>query len=151
MATKQMEQAVALKYREAPLVQCKSEGDSTFEKVMGLFSSHVAPEAGKVVKITKDAVHIKQENGQVVQVHLYNHFPLNGGKDMMHSTPLVKVGDQVTKLQPVADSNFTKGGTLSLGTNLLVGYTLAKGRSVSGDTRVYWADEDGAILPQFAA
>lgn len=128
-ASKQMEQAVALKDREAPLVQNKSEGEATYEHLMGLFSAHIAPKEGVVKHVSADAVHLEHPDGTRSTLQLYNHFPLNGGKDMLNSIPLVKVGDRVSKLQTVADSNFTKNGVLALGKNLRVGYTTFHGKT----------------------
>lgn len=116
MADKQMEQAISLKFREAPLVQSKTDHadpSMTFEKVLGGFSSHRAPVSGTVKTIKDD--HIVINDGKKNhQIHLYNHFPLNDPKGMMHSEAVVKVGDKVSQGQVIADSNFTKEELLPL-------------------------------------
>jgi DNA-directed RNA polymerase subunit beta' len=74
-------------------------------------------------------------------VHLYDHFPLNDPKGMMHSSPRVKVGDTVKAGQLLADNNYTVNGHLALGTNLRVGYMPYKGYNF----------EDGIVISESAA
>lgn len=140
MADKQMEQAISLKHREAPLVQSKTEGEHTFEKTIGSFSSTNSPVSGKVVSVTADAI-VVSDGKKKHEVHLYNHFPLNDDKGMMHSTPVVKAGDAVKQGQLIADTNFTKKGELAIGTNLRVGYMPYKGYNF----------EDGIVISESAA
>lgn len=140
MAGRHMEQAISLKDREAPLVQSLA-GTKTFEGMMGQYAGHVAPTAGKVTKITNDAIHVKDAAGKTHERQIYDHFPLNADKSFMHSTPTVKVGDSVKKGQSLADSNFTQKGTLALGTNLKVGYMPYKGYNF----------EDGVVISESAA
>ena len=59
----------------------------------------------------------------------------------LNMKPIVKVGDTVVKGQPLADSNFTKHGTLSLGTNLVTAYIPYKG----------WNHEDGIVISESAS
>ena len=145
MSDKQMEQAIGLKHREAPLVQSKTDhpGDPehTFEKFLGHFIASRAPAAGKVSAIKGDVIHIHGDDGKKHEVHLYNNFPLNDSKGMLHSTSTIKVGDKVRKGQVVADNNFTKDGNLAVGTNLRVGYLPYKGYNF----------EDGIVISESAA
>lgn len=141
MAAKQQEQAVSLTYREAPLVQSKTDGAATFDHLVGGFAAHSAPVDGKVLKITKDAVVIQPTSGKPVEVALYDHFPLNGGKTMLTSIPKVKVGDAVKKGALLADTNFTDNGVFALGTNLRVAYTPYHGRTF----------EDSIVISESAA
>lgn len=143
MANKQMEQAISLKDREAPLVQVKTEVKDpthTYEKLIGTFSSHRSPVDGKVVEVTNDHVKVQGPSG-VHTVQVYNHFPLNDDKVMMHSTPLVKVGDHVKAGQVVADTNYTRNGVLAVGTNLRYGLMAYKGYNY----------DDGVVISQSAA
>ena len=141
MAAKQQEQAVSLADREAPLVQVKTDGASTFEAVMGSFSAHRAPVAGEVTKITPDQIHINTGGGKVTRVPVYNNYPLNGGKGVMHAEPVVRVGQTVRKGQLLADTNFTRGGDLALGANLRVAYLPWKGLNF----------EDGIVVSESAS
>ncbi len=140
-AAKQMEQAISLKDREAPLVQTKTDSNYTFDQLVGTFGSHAAPVAGTVTKVDASHIHIKADDGKVRKVALYDHFPLNGGKTMLHSDPLVKAGDKVKQGQVVADSNYTRDGSLALGTNMRVGYMTYHGRTF----------EDSIVVSESAA
>lgn len=142
VASRQIEQAIALKDREAPLVQTRSDKPSrTFEQGIGEFVSHVAPFDGTVEKVKKDGIIIKDKAGKRLEVQLYDDFPLNDDKSVLNSTPTVKVGDSVKAGQVVADTNFTKGGVLALGTNLRVAYMPWKGYNF----------EDGIVISETAA
>ena len=48
--------------------------------------------------------------------------PIYEKKTFIHSEPIVKVGDSVSKGQTIADSNFSKNGVMATGVNLHVGY-----------------------------
>jgi len=145
MASRQMEQSISLVHREAPLVQVASgtnlKGYETFEDLLGRRSSHPTPVAGKVVEIKKDGIVIEGRGGEKHEVQIYNNYPLNDAKSVMHSTPIVKVGDQVKAGQIVADTNFSDKGTLALGTNLRVAYLPYKGYNF----------EDGIVISDSAA
>jgi DNA-directed RNA polymerase subunit beta' len=143
MAARHIEQAISLVHRDAPLVQVATGVPLTdsFEKLLGSHSSHEAPIAGEVTKIEKDAIHIKGADGKSREVQIYNNYPLNDAKSVMHSTPLVSVGDKVKAGQTIADTNFSKKGTLALGTNLRVAYIPFKGYNF----------EDGIVISESAA
>jgi DNA-directed RNA polymerase beta subunit len=120
-ASRQGTQAVSLHNREQPLVQVLAGGTKTWEKLTGIDWSHSAPVDGKVTGIKKsaenghaEAIHLQDAAGKK-HVQIYNHFPLNDAKTFIHSTPTVKVGDSVKKGQTLADTNFTRNGSLSLG------------------------------------
>ena len=145
MASKMMEQAIGLKHREAPLVQVQStmggEGnhDKTVEDLVGKTVAVFAPGDGKVKKVTDDHIILSTAEGDKT-LGLYKNFALNR-KSFLHHTPLVKEGDKVTKDQLLAESNFTKGGTLALGTNLRAAYIPYKGYNF----------EDGIVISQAAS
>lgn len=143
MASRHIEQAISLVHRDAPLVQVATgiPKIDSFEKLLGSQASHEAPVSGEVVKVEKDGIHIKDANGSVSEVQIYNNYPLNDAKSVMHSTPLVKVGDHVKAGQTIADTNYAKNGTLALGTNLRVAYVPFKGYNF----------EDGIVISQSAA
>lgn len=143
MADKQMEQAIGLKHREEPLVQTKTDSadpSHTFEKLVGHFTTARSTTDGKVTAVKDGHITVQGKDGKS-EVQLYNHFPLNDPKGMMHSTPLVAVGDSVKKGQVLADSNYTRNGTLAIGTNLKVGYVPYKGYNF----------EDGIVISESAA
>ena len=142
MASKQQQQAMGLVHREAPLVQIEAPaGDGrTFEQVIGGSQAARAPVDGVVQSITADYIKIKSGKS-TESVPLYDKFPTNDKKGFLHHTPIVQVGDKVVKGQVVADLNFTKNGTLALGTNLRWAYVPMKGYNF----------EDGVVISQSAA
>lgn len=140
MGVKQLEQAIGLVDREAPMVQVSGEGNITTEGMLGRFVSQRTRKGGTVSKITKDAIYVKRGREQE-EIPIYNNFPLNDDKSMLNSEPLVKVGDKVEPGQTVADSNFTRKGELALGTNLRVAYMPFKGYNF----------EDGIVISESAA
>jgi DNA-directed RNA polymerase subunit beta' len=144
MASRHMEQAVSLLHREAPLVQVDGPNSvMTFEQLMGQQASHAAPVDGKVTEVKKDAILIEGHDGAKHEVQLYDNYPLNDTKGVMHSTPLsfIKPGAVVKRGQTIADTNFSKDGTLALGTNLRVAYLPFKGYNF----------EDGIVISDSAA
>lgn len=140
MAGRHMEQAISLRDREAPLVQSLA-GTRSFDQVMGSYAGHPSTVGGVVKKVKKDAILVAGDDGKDHEVQIYDHFPLNADKSFLHSEPLVKPGDRVQKGQPLADTNFTRGGSLALGTNLKVGYMPYKGYNF----------EDGVVISESAA
>jgi DNA-directed RNA polymerase subunit beta' len=141
MGAKQLEQAVALTTREAPLVQSKSEGKHTFEDIVGRFSSHMAPVDGQVMQVKKDGIILRDDKGKRHEVQLYDDFPMNDDKSVLNSNAIVKKGDKVVAGQVIADSNFTKDGTLALGTNLRIAYMPYEGYNY----------DDGIVISEDAA
>lgn len=121
MANKMFAQAIPLKYREQPLVQTKMPTGNTFEHFVGGMFATVSDLDGTVESVDRDHITIKGDNGQKKTYNLYNNFPLNN-KSFVDSNALVKKGDKVTVGQTLADTSFTKDGTLAIGTNLRIGY-----------------------------
>lgn len=144
MAARHMEQAISLVHRDEPLVQVATgatAGPQTFEKLVGRQASHESPVEGHVTSVTKDAIHIKGKDGKSHEVQLYHYFPLNDAKSVMTSTPLVSVGDKVKAGQTVADTNFSRNGTLALGKNVRVAYVPYRGYNF----------EDSIVISESAA
>jgi DNA-directed RNA polymerase subunit beta' len=139
MASKMLEQAIGLKHREAPLVQVATSTGDSMESMIGKSIAIHAPSEGTVKKIADDHIILATPEGDK-QLNLYQNFALNR-KSFLHHTPLVQEGDKVQKDQLLAESNFTKGGTLALGTNLRVAYIPYKGYNF----------EDGIVISQAAS
>jgi DNA-directed RNA polymerase subunit beta len=139
MASKMLEQAIGLKHREAPLVQVGVAPDVSMEQLVGHNIAAHAPDAGTVKKVTADGILLATAKGDV-KVNLYNNFTLNR-KSFLNHTALVKEGDTVAKDQLLAESNFTKDGTLALGINLRTAYIPYKGYNF----------EDGIVISQSAS
>jgi DNA-directed RNA polymerase subunit beta' len=141
MSARHMAQAISIEGREPPKVQVEAAGGRTFEEVIGSgFLSHRSPVDGVVTAVKDREITIKGKDGKTHSVDLYHHYPTNDPKGMLHSEPTVKVGDRVKADGLVADNNFTKNGTLALGTNLRVAY-LANGSN----------HEDGIVISRSAA
>lgn len=144
MAGRHMEQAIPLKQREAPLVQTviqKGKEQSSMHEFMGMMASQRAPIDGEVVQVNPDSIILLSSDGKKREVQTYDHFPLNDDKGFIHSTPVVKVGDKIKAGQTLADTNFTKGGKLALGTNLKAAYMPFHGYNF----------EDGVVISESAA
>jgi DNA-directed RNA polymerase subunit beta' len=141
MAAKHQEQAVGLKQREAPLVQTQAGGGTSYESLVGNMAVVSASADGTVTEITESRIVVTGDDKKKYVHSIYNNYPLNGAKHMLHSEPVVKKGDRVRKGQLLADSNFTKGGKLSLGTNLRVAYIPYRGYNF----------EDGVVISESAA
>jgi len=143
-ATHHIEQAISLQDRDAPLVQVgtgRKDGIRTFEEFVGRQSAHLSPAAGTVTEVKPDGITIRGSDGKTRTVALYNNFPLNDPKAVLHSTPVVKPGDKVAAGQLLADNNFTRNGQLALGKNLRVAYIPFKGYNF----------EDGVVISETAA
>jgi DNA-directed RNA polymerase subunit beta' len=145
MATRHMEQAISLQHREAPLVQVGTggakDGMRTFEEIVGTQASHQSHHTGTVKAIKHDAIIITDKHGKDHESQIYSNYPLNDTKSVLDSTSLVKVGDHVKEGQTIADTNYSKNGTIALGTNLRVGYIPYKGYNF----------EDGIVISESAS
>lgn len=139
-ASRQQEQAVPLVHREAPLVQVATDTERTFEDLLGKSASRHSPVDGTVSSVKKDAVMVKDSHGKEHEVQFYHNFPLMG-HTLYSSDVRVKAGDSVKKGQLLADSTFTQGGTLALGTNLFAAYIPYMGYNF----------EDGIVISESAA
>ncbi|KKM90307.1 hypothetical protein LCGC14_1239950, partial [marine sediment metagenome] len=138
MSTKMMEQAIPLTNREAPLVQTQI-GNDTWESMIGDGFSLKAVEDGVVTSVGPKKVVVKHKSGSK-DYKLADNYPLNA-KSFIHQRSAVSLGDKVKKGQVLADSNFTAGGVLSLGTNLRAAYIPFKGYNF----------EDGIVITESAA
>lgn len=145
MAVRHMEQSISLLHREAPLIQVATGSDKpglkSFEEIVGSYASHASPVDGTVKHVKDDAIVIQGHDGKTHEVQIYNNYPLNDAKSVLHSSPLVKVGDKVKSGQVISDTNYTKNGAIALGTNLRVAYMPFKGYNF----------EDGVVISESAA
>ena len=135
MAAKMLGQALPLVERDAPFVQTLTPDGKSFHEEFGEQFSVKAPEAGKVTEVSANHITVGK-----TKIPIYNNFPLNQ-KTHIHHTPLVNVGDVVKKGQLLADSNFTKNGTLAIGKNMSVAYLPYPG----------YTFEDGIVITESAA
>jgi len=146
MGSRQIQQATAIKDPDVPLVQVAAPdvyskyGDTT-EKVIAKMTNAVsAPENGTIIGVSKDRITMKTSAGKKVVLNLYDNFPL-ANKSFITNKVLVKPGDKVKKGDVLADTNFSKNGTLAIGKNLKVAYMPWKGGTF----------EDGMVVSESAA
>lgn len=126
MGSRHIEQAVPLKYREAPGVD-SSLGGKAYSEVMGRVLSLNSEVDGVVSLVSSTKVVVKDAKGKEWDHYLYKDYPLNSGSRLDH-TAIVKRGDKVSKGQALAVTNFqTKDGKLALGVHLRTGYIPYKG------------------------
>jgi DNA-directed RNA polymerase beta subunit len=130
MGSKFQTQAVPLVAREAPLVQAQAglKKGLSMESVLAKWHLPMAPGDGVVTEIDteKTQIVIKLDDGKEARLDYADNFPF-ASKTRLHHTLLVKVGDRVKKDQHLADSNYTRGGELALGTNMRVAYVAYEG------------------------
>jgi DNA-directed RNA polymerase beta subunit len=147
MASKHQEQALPLVHREAPNVQVESWAPGhSVEQEFAKIIVPTAREDGVITKIDGDYIHLAPRGtktsaaGGVMKLHYDQDLPL-AAKTYLTNNLIVKQGDEVKKGQLLAESNFTKDGTLALGTNLRVAYVAARGLN----------SNDGLVVSQNAA
>lgn len=145
MASKHQGQALPLVHREAPLVQVESwKPGVSVEKEMVRLVVPTAPVSGTITKVDDDYIHLApgehKTSAEAIKLHYDKDFPL-AAKTALDNKVLVKAGDHVEAGQPLAESNFTKDGTLALGTNLRVAYMPYRGLNTN----------DGIVVSQGAA
>lgn len=142
MAGKAIPQALSLVDREAPLVQTTNGQGVPFVKQLAAVASTTAPIAGVVVKADKNSVSIQPEaGGKPLAVKAVRNLPFNMKGFHDDESSLVKVGDHVKPGDQLFESNYTKGGVLSLGKNLQVAYLPWKG----------YNHEDGLVISKSTA
>lgn len=129
MGSKYATQALSLKDKEVPLVQSLDENSPkrfSTEHTIGAATLPNASVDGVVSKVDKDFIYIKDKDGKTHKEAYATNFPL-ASKTMLSHEVKVKKGTAVKKGQVLADSNYTKDGTLALGKNLKVGYVAYHG------------------------
>jgi DNA-directed RNA polymerase subunit beta' len=148
MASRHINQAISLKYREAPLVQVKSSVPEakgmTAERYFGIGHNIVLSakdESGEIEKITDSHLIFKGDSGKRYSYPLYTHFDMQNKAYLHHEIEDLKPGMKFKKGEVIADSNFTKDGTLALGTNMRVAYMPWKGLNF----------EDGVVISETGA
>lgn len=127
MSGKHMEQALPLKYREAPLVQNQLSPGKTFEQSVATLTNTVSDVNGIVKSITPDGISVIDKDGKVHKHNTYDKFISPSDKVYLHNTAKVAVGDKVKVGTPMTESNYTSNGTYAMGSNMTVAFTPYKG------------------------
>lgn len=131
MAQRMLTQALPLVKPEAPLVRSGVPNeDRSFEAAYGRRMGAVrAPQAGRVLDVSNDAIHVRYADGREDRINLVANFP-NNRKTRYHQTPLVRAGESFAPNKVLAKSNFTDNdGVAALGLNARVAYIPYKGFS----------------------
>lgn len=128
-------QAQPLVNREIPLVTRVKEStgksfDEHYGEACGALRSKID---GTVTRVTKNAIHFRTDAGEDHKVELADVLPFNRKSSLSH-LPRVKAGDKVKKGDLLADSTFTKDGTMALGVNARIAMAAYKGASMDDAT-----------------
>jgi len=141
MLANQAKQALPLKNPEAPIVQ--SGYESILTNVLSNSFVKKAPCAGKITKITKDAIYMKctSGSGKVIDISPM-HLKSGSGKNTLSVfKPLVKVGDIVKQGRILAEGACMSNGSIALGRPLLTALMPYKGYNF----------EDGVVISESVA
>lgn len=139
MASHHISQAVPLADPDVPLVQSKF-GARGYETAVGERIVPQSPVDGVVKRVTDKKITIQGNDGQTYSVPLHDHYPLNSNA-FLNEKAIVASGQKVKRGQPVADSDFTRGGALAMGKSLRTGFIPYKGYNF----------EDGIVVSETAA
>jgi DNA-directed RNA polymerase subunit beta len=116
MGANMQRQAVALLRPQAPIVGTGLEAKAARDSGAVV----VAEEDGTVVYVDAQKIVVKGKKGQ--KTYRLRIFERSNQDTVIHQRPLVHKGDKVKKGDVLADSQFSDGGELALGTNLLVAF-----------------------------
>lgn len=86
----------------------------------------LAKNAGKVTYIDSSKIMIKNTSGKV-DTYTLTKFEKSNQNTCYNQIPIVQIGDNVEKDQPIADGPSIKNGELALGQNVLVAFTTWRG------------------------
>lgn len=127
MGSRFVSQSLPLEKPEAPFVRAGiGAGTDLYQEMGKVAGAQYAPAEGVVTAVTPDYIEVSGPQGKQ-RVDLYNNYALSR-KTMIHNTPIVQVGDSVTKDQLLAKSNLTDDkGVAAFGLNVRVAYMAAKG------------------------
>ncbi len=139
MGDKHIQQSLPLLEPEKRLVTSVIGKDSV-ENVVGQWALPKSPVDGTVERVDKDRIIVRGTDGKKYDVDYDRNFPL-ATKTFLDNTVIVKAGDKVSKGQRLAESNFTKDGTLTMGRNLSVAYMPYMGLN----------HEDGVVVSESTA
>lgn len=148
MGAKHVQQALPLKETEKRLVKSVipegykySGGTATsVTELLGQWTLPKSPVDGTIEKITDDFIYVKGDDGKSYPIDYENEVPL-ATKTFLDNQITVKPGERVKAGQPLATSNFTKDGELSMGRNLTVAYMPYEGMN----------HEDGLVVSEECA
>lgn len=130
---------------EVPLVDSVMDTGETFSEHYGKrIGSITASKPGTVTRIGKDGIHVTYADGEKDVIELVKDFPFNRLTGISYDTTL-KPGMGFDKGDMLAHSNFVdpKTGGLTMGRNLRTAVIPYRGKSVVGETPVFWRKPSG--------
>ncbi|MEE3928010.1 DNA-directed RNA polymerase subunit beta [Mycoplasmopsis ciconiae] len=122
MGSNMQRQAVPLLEAEAPYVATGIECDIAKYSAYNI----VARNAGEVVYVDSQKIHVKNEKG-VTDKYSLRSFERSNQGTVVNQRPLVQLGDFVEKGDLLVDGSSFKDGELALGKNVLVAFTTWNG------------------------
>ncbi|MPZ98771.1 MAG: DNA-directed RNA polymerase subunit beta [Dehalococcoidia bacterium] len=117
MGANMQRQAVPLLRPEVPLVGTGIERQTAIDSGQVI----VAEEDGEVVSVTANFVGLRYQSGRTERYPLLKFVRSNQGT-CVNQRPIVEVGQQVKRGQPLVDSSCTQDGELALGQSMLVAF-----------------------------
>ncbi|QKT05544.1 DNA-directed RNA polymerase subunit beta [Mycoplasma sp. OR1901] len=123
MGSNMQRQAVPLLQTEAPLIATGIEAD------IAKYSSYnlTAKNAGVVTFVDSSKIHIKRDETGVTDKYMLRTFERSNQGTIIHQKPIVNLNDRVEVGDLLTDGSSFKDGELSLGKNVLVGFTTWNG------------------------
>ena len=117
MGSNMQRQAVPLLRPERPLVGTGLEAQAARDSGMVV----VSRQAGEVVYVDADTVHIRDEQGRI---HCYElqKYQRSNQDTCLNQRPIVFQGDLIQAGQVIADGSAAEGGEIALGQNVLISY-----------------------------
>ncbi len=122
MGSNMQRQAVPLLRPQAPIVGTGMEYKAAVDSGVAV----VASRAGTVQKVSANRIVIRTDEGESDTYQLIKFLRSNQGT-CINQRPVVSVGERVSKGQVIADGPATDQGEISLGKNVLIGFTTWEG------------------------
>jgi DNA-directed RNA polymerase subunit beta len=122
MGANMQRQAVPLLKTESPIVGTGMEYKAAVDSGVVVVAKH----NGIVERVSADEVAIRTEEGSLEVHHLVKFQGSNQGT-CVNQRPIVNKGERIEKGQVIADGPATSNGEISLGKNMLIGFTTWEG------------------------
>ncbi len=122
MGSNMQRQAVPLLKPQAPIVGTGMEYKAAVDSGVAVVSAY----NGVVQKVSANRIVIRTDEGETETYQLIKFMRSNQGT-CINQRPVVSVGDRVNKGQVIADGPATDNGEISLGKNVLIGFTTWEG------------------------
>ena len=122
MGSNMQKQAVPLLKPENPFVATGMEYRAAVDSGVVV----LAKRAGIVTYVDANVIKVRAKNGEIDEYELIKFIRSNHGT-CINQKPIVKVGEEVTEKQVIADGPATSNGEISLGRNALIGFMTWEG------------------------